>query len=1122
MNNSTYFRQLIALPLLCCLLLSETLFGANQQERISLNLKNVSMTQFFKEVEQKTTYKFFYKDSQVENAPTVSVEATNTPLKEVLNTVFAQTDLTYQVSGNQIVITGKEENKQTKEIVISGLVTESNGAPLPGVAVMVPGTTRGVDTGVDGKFQIVIQHGIDKMLVFRMIGMKDYTQRLDDRAYYEIVMQEDQMQLNEVVVTGIVDKKAESFTGSVSTINSQELLRAGNKNVFESLKNIDPSVYIMDNLTQGSNPNALPGMEIRGTSSFPMDESDVGINLKGNYGNIPNMPLFILDGFETSVERVMDMDMNRIESLTILKDASAKALYGSKAANGVIVIETKKLRGNQQRVTYTGSMDIEMPDLTSYNLANAREKLEIERIEGVYTSNNRIETQLELDQLYNERKKLIEEGLDTYWLAKPLRVGVGQKHNLNIELGDSRSLKGIADFSFNNVSGVMKDSYRRNISGSVNLSYRYKNLLFRNIMTVVSNKSQDSPWGSFEAYSRMNPYWRSNDPETGNLLRWAEVGSSTSVPNPMYDAQIGTLYESSYLDFTNNFYAEYRPTTHLKITGRMGVSAKRSDADEFIPANHSTFSTWEYLNNEEMKLKRGSYRLDNGKSSSFSGDLNASYTRNFDKHFISGNIGAFVSESMYSAYVNIAEGFPNNQAADITFAKQYAEGSKPKGISSLNRELSFLATANYAYDNRFLADITYRLSASSLYGKDNRWAPGWSLGLGWNLHYESFLENVDFIDQLKLRGSVGVTGNQNFNTSYAVGTYQYYTQFNYSGFTGAYLSNLPNPQLKWEQKKDWNLGLDAQVGPLYLKADYYDSYTENMVTDVSVSPSTGFSMVKDNLGLVRNKGFEIHANLTLYQNKNGFLSLYGSIASNTNEIVRLSESMRTYNQLQEKEAADKGNNRPILKYEDGMSMDAIWVVPSLGIDPMNGQEIYLKKDGTRTYEYDPLDMIVAGDLKPKARGHFGFTAEYKGFGFSSTFRYLYGGQLYNETLVDRVENIKIDYNVDRRVLLGRWQTPGQIAPFKRLGTFTYTDDPTMRQAKTQPTTRFVQDRNELTWGTATLYYDIPSRIVNNWNMERVRLSVYMNDILTLSSIEIERGLTYPFARTVSCSLSITF
>lgn len=1121
MNNSTPFRRFITLPL-CCLLLSGTLFGVGQQEIISLSLSNIPLTQFFREVEQKTTYKFFYKDSHVENASLVTIEASNSTLKDILNKVFEGTTLSYEFSGNQIVIKSKESPRSDKEIVINGLVTDSEGSPLPGVAVMIPRSTRGVDTGLDGTFQIVVVEGTDNYLEFRMIGMEDYSLRLDNRAYYEIVMQESQTLLSEVVVTGIVEKRAESFTGSVSTISSAQLTRVGNRNVLESLKNIDPSVYIMDNLSQGSNPNALPGMEIRGTSTFPIDENDIGIDLKGNYGNIPNMPLFILDGFETSVERVMDMDMNRIESVTILKDASAKALYGSKAANGVIVIETKKLQGNQQRITYTGSLDLEIPDLTSYNLANSREKLEIEMIEGVYTALNNTNEQMRLTALYNQRKKLIEEGLDTYWLSKPLRVGVGNKHNLNIELGDSRSLKGIVDFTYNNINGVMKGSYRRNISGTVNLSYRHKKLLFRNIMTAVSNKSEESPWGDFGSYARMNPYWRSNDPETGNILRWAETSGSSSTPNPMYDSQIGTLNQETYLDFTNNFYAEFQPTTHFKITGRMGVAAKRSNADEFLPANHSVYSTWQYLTNDNLKMRRGSYRLDSGQSSSFSGDVNASYTRNLDRHFISTNIGAFAAESMYSAYVNRAEGFPNNQSADITFARQYTEGSRPVGLSSLNREVSLLATANYAYDNRYLADVTYRLSASSLYGKDNRWSPGWSVGVGWNIHYESFMQNLQFIDQLKLRGSVGVTGNQNFNTSYAVGTYQYYTDYNYGGFTGAYLSNLPNPQLSWEQKKDWNVGLDLNIGPVQLRADYYDSYTENMVTNISVSPSTGFSMVRDNLGLVNNRGYEIFANVLAYSGNEGFLNLYGSIAYNQNEIVRLSESMRTYNQLQEQAAADQGNNKPVLKYEDGMSMTAIWAVPSKGIDPMNGQEIYVKKDGSLTYQYDPLDMVVTGDTKPKARGHFGFSAEYKGFGFSSTFRYMYGGQMYNQTLVDRVENINIDYNVDKRVLLGRWQTPGHIAPFKRLGTFRYEDDPTTRQAMTQPTSRFVQDRNELTWGTATVYYEIPRHIVNRWNLDRMRVSVYMNEILTLSSIELERGLNYPFARTVSCSLSITF
>ncbi|MDO9679845.1 MAG: SusC/RagA family TonB-linked outer membrane protein, partial [Bacteroidales bacterium] len=153
---------------------------------------------------------------------------------------------------------------------------------------------------------------------------------------------------------------------------------------------------------------------------------------------------------------------------------------------------------------------------------------------------------------------------------------------------------------------------------------------------------------------------------------------------------------------------------------------------------------------------------------------------------------------------------------------------------------------------------------------------------------------------------------------------------------------------------------------------------------------------------------------------------------------------------------------------------------------------------------------------------FGITAEYRGFGFSTTFRYLFGGQMYNQTLVDRVENIEIKNNVDKRVLSGRWQTPGQNAMFKRLGTFQYEGDPLARQEMTRATSRFVQNRNELTWGTATVYYDIPKFVTDSWKIQRMRFSVYMNDILTISSIDIERGLNYPFARTVSCALSITF
>ena len=263
--------------------------------------------------------------------------------------------------------------------------------------------------------------------------------------------------LDEVIVTGIYTRKAESFTGAATTISSKDLMRVGNQNVFQSLKNLDPTLYIADNFSMGSDPNTTPTMSMRGTSSFPTTETS---SLKSNYQNQPNQPLFILDGFETTAETVMDMDMNRIESITILKDASAKALYGSKAANGVIVIETKRLAGNEQRITYNGSLSFEMPDLTSYDLCNALEKLEAERLDGVYRNAN-LDTQIELNQLYNTRKQMALQGLDTYWLAKPLHTGIGHKHNLNIEVGDSQSLRAVLDFTYWSHEGIRPTQYFR-------------------------------------------------------------------------------------------------------------------------------------------------------------------------------------------------------------------------------------------------------------------------------------------------------------------------------------------------------------------------------------------------------------------------------------------------------------------------------------------------------------------------------------------------------------------------------------------------------------------------------------------------------------------------------------
>lgn len=1087
-----------------------------RRERISVSFRNASLAEVLQRIKQQTGYYILYNSDAVRGIGGISFSKADAPVREVLDEALRGTRLEYSIDDDTIVIRGRSGGgnasapQKAPDKVVSGRVTDTAGAPLVGVNILIQGTATGVVSGSDGGFSIRMPEGRDN-LIFSYIGY--VSQTLPSAQTRLVRLVQDEQEIENVVVTGIFTRKKESYTGSATTITSGQLARVSNRNVFESLKNIEPLLYIMDNTLMGSDPNTLPDMQLRGITTFPSEST--GVNIKGNYQNRPNQPLFILDGFETTAEKVMDMDMTRIESITILKDAAAKALYGSKAANGVIVIETKRLAGNQELVTYTGSIEVSMPDLTSYNLCNAWEKLEAERIEGVYTSANP-QTQVDLTKRYNALKAQVLGGLDTYWLAKPLRTGVGHKHTLSVELGDSRKLRAMIDFSYNNVAGVMKGSERTVLSGDVNVSYRKKSFLFRNILSVSNTRSDNSPWGDFGDYARMNPYWSAVDPQTGQIARWAY----DEVANPMYDATLGTLDRETYTSVTDNFYAEWQATEALKLTARLGIAVKRSDADEFYPAKHSKFATSAY-ESTSMQLRKGSYQLDNGKSSDISGEIYANYAKNWGRHYLYVNAGGRIAENTYSAYQHYAEGFPNSQTADITFARQYAQDKKPVGISSITREISFLGTASYSYDDRYNVDLTFRESASSLYGADNRWSSAWSAGVAWNLHNEPFLRDQDVLKQFKIRASAGLTGNQNYDTNEVLATYLYYTGATYHGQTGAYLSKMPNPALKWEQRMDYNVGADITVHRATIAFDYYNSVTENMLTDVAIPTSTGFDTVKDNLGKVRNRGIEAKLSYTLWQGKQGFFNLFGSIAYNKNIIINLSESLKAYNEKMMAQAQDKSNSTPVLIYQDGMPMNAIWAVPSLGIDPTTGQEIYVRKDGTLTYEYDAQDQVVAGISDPKYRGNFGFAAEYKGFGLSATCTFLGGGQRYNTTLVNKVENVDIHYNVDRRVLYGRWQTPGQNAMFKKLGSYT-DENGKQHDEKTRATTRFVQDNNELTFSSLSLYYEFNPRLISKIRLKRLKLAFYMNNIATLSSIRIERGTTYPFARSMSFQLTGTF
>lgn len=1089
----------------------------SQVKKISLDVSDVNLLNVLSILKERAGYNFLFSSSDISLIDGISLHVEDQTVTEILDKCLTGTNLSYELNKNVIVLKKSDKiylPQVVKKIKITGVVKNKDGENIPGVAIILKGTSIGTSSDVNGEFSFEIPESKNVVFVFSFVGMKTREIPYTGKPL-EVILEEDIQEIEEVVVTGIMERKAESFTGSATVVRGDQLKQVGNVNIFQSLRNIDPTVFVMDNMEMGANPNTLPDMNMRGGTSFPA--TDVSGDLKGNYENRPNQPLFILDGFEASAETIFDLDMNRVESLTILKDAAAKAIYGSKAANGVVVIETKKLDSQKPRITYNGSLDLNMPDLSSYDLCNASEKLDVEFAEGVFPDTDKDA----MDRYHSLRKKVME-GLDTYWLSKPVQFGYGQKHSLMIELGKDE-LRTSLNVSYSDNVGIMKKSGRQTLSGTFNIQYNYKNKLrFQNSSSYTQNNSEDTPYGSFSTYALLNPYEDMYD-EFGQLA--LQIGK---YPNPYRDGEIGTKLTSEYRQFINNTSLEWTIIEGLRLRGRLGITLKNNGADSFYPASHSKFSGY----TDEDAERKGSYQMNDGKSSNLTGELLLNYYKQFrEKHNIFVNLGYNFSETSSSEVVNYAEGFPSDNMKDIMFAVQYMKDQRPAGISQLKRDIGILGTFSYTYRDKYLFDFTLRANGSSMFGNDQRWATFWSAGIGWNLHKEDFLTEVEWLEHLKLRASIGTSGNQNFQNNKSIAVNAYYTEDRYRGAIGSYVQNMENPGLKWEQKLDYNVGMDAVILGLDLRIDLYKSITRDLVTNIGIAPSTGFSAVSENLGKVENKGFEIIASYTPWQSRDGFVRVNGSIAYNKDKILKISEAMKLFNENQAAIASQTGQDVPVPQYQNGLSMNTIFAVPSLGIDPAIGLEMYRKKDGRRTYIWNAADMVACGVDVPLYRGTVGISGEYKGIGLSITGRYQGGGQLYNETLVRMVENADITQNFDRRVLTERWAHVGQKAFFKRYtgktpydlrnGIYWYNNEG-WNQEPTRSTSRFVQNQNEFDISSISVYYDFKKEWIQKLGMERLRITALMNEVTKISSIDIERGTTYPFSRTLTFQLSATF
>ena len=734
---------------------------------------------------------------------------------------------------------------------------------------------------------------------------------------------------------------------------------------------------------------------------------------------------------------------------------------------------------------------------------NAREKLEFERLAGRFEPASWSTTsEVELNRLYNEKLKVIESGVDTYWLAEPLRVGVNQKHSLYVQGGEGNFLFGLGA-GYNGVSGVMEKSDRDVISGNIDLIYRMSKFQFSNKFSLTSTDYRN-PIVAFSEYAAANPYYKKRN-ETGTIEKWLENNNFFKAANPLWNASQNSRDEGKNLALTNYFMAEYFPTVEWRVRARLGLTYGNDDTEKFYSRNDTRFENME-------TIKKGEYRSSNTRTNQVEGELSVTYAKVLGKHRINLVVGGNVSSNKSLTQGYSAVGFPDGDFSYPSFSNGYPENGTPTYYESVSRSVNGYFNTGYSFDDRYLMDFSLRTSGSSVFGTSRKYNTTWSVGLGWNLHKEKFImDHVGWIDLLKLRASIGNPGNQSFDSAQSLLTYSFqYGSMNYFGL-GAVLAQIGNPDLEWQITVDKNIGLDVTLfnKRFSLTADYYYKVTDPLLIKVSTPLSSGTETYMTNAGEQVSQGLTASVTYYIFQNFEERFSwmIRANVRTQKTRIDKIGNKLSTLN------SSGKGSNT--VRYYDGADPDDIWAVKSVGIDPSNGKELFYAKDGSYTYDFSYDDEVICGNTRPDVEGVIGSSLNWKGFSVSLNFRYQMGADVFNEALYSKVENISrsdLNKNQDKRALYERWQEEGDIVRFKNIAS-----------AETTPmSSRFVQEENVLTLESVYLGYEFYDGWIKKLGLSSLKFQVSMRDVFRASTIRSERGISYPFARSMEAGLSFNF
>ena len=1073
------FKKFIKTMKLFTIFILIGIFQANArgyaQEKFTFTLNATPIKQIFKEIENKSAYTIFYRQDQVDLNKKVSIEATNFSIEQLMDQILQGQEVTYKISGNIVILKPvATQINESSRINISGTVISANSKlPLQGVTVMEKFTQNGTATDNNGRFNIAVKDK-NAILVFHYIGYKEEQAVTGDQTTIDISMEEENKVLDQVVVIGYGSQKKKDITGSVSVVSSKALEDRPNTEFGYSLEGKAAGVQVIRSSGQ---PQAGFSIRIRGTSSITSGSE----------------PLYIVDGVQT--QSINEINPGDIESFSILKDASAAAIYGSSGANGVVLITTK--RGKNQKAALT---------LDVYNGYS-----KVMKHIPVLSSTQYEALMTEMGQSADWSKY----SANTDWQKELFRTGNQQSYQLSLSGGNETTNFYLSGSVVKNDGVVISNALNRQ-NFKINLDHKV---------------SKSIKVGTSISYNRWFDVDVSENSRNGSILNtilgapvigiWDSTGKRyTTDPfrldldNPVALAE-GYMHNYTNQRFNGNVYVEATILPALKFKSMFGYEQYNSLYNYYADP-YKTTSGRGFNGQAELSTNSNQYWI---------AENTLNFSKSFNKHSITALAGFIASKTTTSTSDIQTRNFANPDITTVNGGSIVI--GLPTGTTVATSTTSFISRLSYDYAEKYLFTANFRADASSVFGPQSRWGYFPSFSAGWRISKENFFQNITVINDLKLRGSWGTVGNSQIPPYSYLGTVAPSGSYVIGGnVVAGYLPvSLNNPSLKWETTKQTDIGIDMALlnSRILFTADYYYKKTSGLLLNSPVPASSGYTSALKNIGDLENKGFEFQLTTKNVVGKFQWSSDF-NISFNKNKILNIAGGI-----IYDGPIDERGNTSIA---EAGLPLGTFFGYVAKGVNPNTGNINYKMADSTQGLQ--ATDQTIIGHANPKFTYGFTNNFSYKNWSLTVFLQGVQGNDILNATRIF-TEGMWEPRNQSAAVLQ-RWTTPGQITNVPREDLNNPNGD---AHDNSFISTRYVENGSYLRIKSLSLAYDIPAQLLHKLKISRLKLYATAENLLTLtkysgfdpevsafgSSANVAPGVdfgTYPQTRDIIFGLSVTF